>query len=70
MDSGAEKEDKIDIPDDETTFLDDITLEAEAKEKEEDDDMDKSADKMIDRKAVIINIDKTKNAGRENYRQY
>jgi len=50
-----------DIPE-EKTFLDDISLEAEADEKEDDEDMDKSADKikMIDRKAVIINIDKTK----------
>ena len=44
------------------TFLDDINLVEEEKEDEEEDgtDNDKAADKMIERKAVIINIDKTK----------
>lgn len=56
-----DEDEKKDIPQDKT-FLDDINLEAEAEEKDDDEDMDKSADKikMIDRKAVIINIDKTK----------
>ena len=46
----------------EKTFLDDINLVEEEKEDEEEEEegADKTADKMIERKAVIINIDKTK----------
>ena len=58
---GAEKEEVKEDTD--KTFLDDINLEVEAEEeKEDDDDTDKPADKinMIEHKAVIINIDKTK----------
>jgi len=46
----------------EKTFLDDINLVEEEKEDEEEEEegTGKVADKMIERKAVIINIDKTK----------
>ena len=56
---GAEKEEEK--GDTDKTFLDDINLDVE-EEKEDDDDTDKPADKinMIEHKAVIINIDKTK----------
>ena len=49
-------------PEQEKTFLDDINLVEEDKEEEEEEEeaTDKAADKTIERKAVIINIDKTK----------
>ena len=59
----TEKEDlAVETEGGEKTFLDDINLVEEEKEDEEEEEegADKTADKMIERKAVIINIDKTK----------
>ena len=59
----AEKEEvEADAEGGEKTFLNDINLVEEEKEDEEEEEegSDKAADKMIERKAVIINIDKTK----------